>query len=115
MVTTSTGSLVLQGAKQQYTWNVYVSDVVGEYWKFSASGQAAAASDNFISLPNEQVRIVDISLVALPTVSTASQIMTNDVATGQMVQVGTVQSTLATRSFPHTLLQPGRKFQIKQL
>jgi hypothetical protein len=115
MTTTSTGSLVLQGKSQQYTWNVYVSDLAAVYWKFSAAGQAAATSDNFITLPNEPTRIVDISLVALPTVSTSSQILTNDVATGQMIQVGTVQSTLATRSFPHTLLQPGRKFQILQM
>lgn len=115
MVTTSTGSLILQGAKQQYIYNIYVSDVVGEKWKFNNIGQASATTSDFIILPSEQTRIIDIALVATPTVSTSSAILTNDVPTGQVVQVGTILYTVQNRSFPRMLLQPGRKFSILQL
>jgi len=116
MVTTSGGALTLIGLKSgnTFTFSIYVSDVVGEYWKFATDAAAGATSQAFVMVPNEPCRIIDISLLATPTVSTTSGIYTNDVQTGQSVNVGNVLYTVQNRSFPRIVLAGGKKLTIKQ-
>lgn len=116
MVTTSGGTLRLRGQRSgtEYSYSVFVSDVVAEFWKFSTDSTAVAGSQNFLILPNEPCRIVDIALLATPTVSTASGIFTNDVSTGHVILVGNVLYTVQTRSFPAIVLGAGKKLTVKQ-
>ena len=113
MTTTSGGTISFTGVSGRvYAWSVYVSDLGGVMWKFSSVGAAAAASSDFISLP-ERCVLMDISLLATPTVSTISSIMMNDLPTGLVVQVSNCLYTNTTRSIPHGVFNAG-KFQLYQ-
>jgi len=114
MTTTSGGTITFLGRSgRTYSYSVYVSDLGGVFWKFSSLGAAAATSSDFITLP-EDVTVLDISLLATPTVSTISVMVKNDLSLSVVVQVSNCLYTNTTRSIPHVVIGAG-KFQLMQI
>jgi hypothetical protein len=117
MTVATNGFIKLLGLKtgNQYCFSVYISDLAGVNWKFTTDSTAVAGSSDNLILPNENTRIVDISLLTTPTVSTASVPYLNDVSTGQPILVGNCLYTTINRSFPSIILGAGKKLTIRQV
>jgi len=115
MTTTTTGTISFTGASGRvYSYSLYISDLAGVMWKFSASGNATASTSDFIQLP-ETVALTDISTVAAPTVSLASAVIKNDLPLGVIIQHANTLNTLTSRMIPHITVNGPCKFQMLQV
>lgn len=114
MVTTTNGVLRLTGVSgKDYSYNIFISDVVGAALTFSTVGAAVAGSQNFIITP-EPVILDDISVTTGPTVIFNLVPYVNDVSSGQIIALANVINTLQNRSFPNVKISGGRKLTILQ-
>lgn len=114
MVTATTGTMILQGVSgREYSYSIYISDVVGAFATFSTSGPAGTASSNFIITPENCV-LKDISTLLAPTVAVTVQLYVNDMPTGVLIQDANTLFSNTTRSIPHAKIGGGRKLQFVQ-
>jgi len=116
MTVATTGTITMKGASgKEYGYSVYISDLAGVFWKWSALGAAVATSSDFILSPPENAQIMDISLLTTPTVSIASQLVASDIPKGIIVLVGNLLFSTQNRAFPHVTIGPGTKLQFMQM
>jgi len=116
MTVATTGTITMKGASgKEYGYSVYISDLAGVFWKWSALGAAVATSSDFILTPPENCQIIDVSLLTTPTVSVASQLVANDIPKGLIYLVGNLLYTTQNRACPHVTVGPGTKLQFMQM
>jgi hypothetical protein len=114
MVTATTGQVLLIGRSgRQYSYSVYISDVVGAFVTFSASGVAGTGSQTFIIVP-EDVVLADIATALSPTVALTISPYINDLPTGNIIQDSNTLATLQARQIPHIGISAGKKLTFVQ-
>ena len=114
MTTTTTGTIGFVGRSgKYYSYSLYISDLAGVMWKFSANGTATASVSDWIQLP-EDCTLIDISTVAAPTVSLASAVILSDLPLGVIIQHANTLNTLTSRMIPRISVKAG-KFQLLQV
>ena len=115
MVTATTGNIKFLGLKtgKEYSYSIYISDVVAAFATFSTAGPAGTTSSNFIAAPEDCV-LVDISTLLSPTVAVTMVAYVNNRPTGDVIQDANTLSSLTTRSFPRLKLRQGALLQFIQ-
>lgn len=117
MVTATTGNIIFKGVKSglDYSYSVYISDVVGAFATFSAMGPAGTASSNWVSIPaGEDVMLWDISTLLAPTVAVTIMPVVNDRPSGVLIQDANTLFSNTTRAVPKIRIRAGAKFQLIQ-
>ncbi len=116
-VTPKNGTLFFYapGSKRTYVKNIYISDVAAAPVTFAPDGGVAAAGQDTFWIPPEDVDLIDVSLIAGPTVIFNLQTLVNSLPTGDVLDYASQLNSLATRpSLRIGTIRAGSKFAVVQ-
>lgn len=108
-------TLTFRGASgKPYVYNVYASDVNGQFLKWSTVKSAASTDTDFISAP-ENMQLYDASIPTGMTDTTSATLWIADgPVPNALITWASIVNTLQSRVVPPVKISAGRKVQFLQ-